>query len=69
MHNHFLKSTVVWAVRQTMLAMSQRVELMRHPALSAWRIPVAMSAWKHGSTGRSTSWPVHDCELWHGLLP
>ena len=28
-----------------------------------------MSAWKHGSTGRSTSWPAQGCGLWHGSLP
>ena len=52
-----------------MLAVSRCVELMRCPALSAWRISVAMSAWKHDSTGRSTSWPAQDSELWHGLPP
>ena len=52
-----------------MLVMSQRVELMRCPALSAWRTLAAMSAWKHGSTGRSTSWPAQDSGLWHGSMP
>ena len=56
-------------VRWTMLVMGRRVKLMRRPTLSVWRRPVAMSAWKHDSTGRSTSWPAHDCGLWHGLLP
>ena len=35
-----------------MLVTSQQVELMRRPALSVWRTPVAMSAWKHDSTSR-----------------
>ena len=56
-------------VRWTMLVMGRRVKLMRRPALSAWRTPAAMSAWKHDSTGRSTSWPAQDSELWHGLPP
>ena len=42
---------------------------MRSPTLSAWRTPVAMSAWKHDSTGRSTSWPAHGCAPWHGSPP
>ena len=52
-----------------MLVTSQCVELMRRPALSVWRTPVAMSAWKHDSTGRSTSWLAQDSGPWHGSLP
>ena len=57
------------SVRQTMPVTSQHVEPMRRPALSVWRTPVAMSAWKHDSTSRSTSWPAQGSGLWHGLLP
>ena len=52
-----------------MPVMSRRVELMRLPALSAWRTPAAMSAWNHDSTGRSTSWPVQDSGPWYGSPP
>ena len=55
-------------MRRTMLAVSRCVELMRCPALSAWRISVAMSAWKHDSTGRLTSWPAQDSVLWRVSL-